>query len=1222
MPSNPRILDLVQEILVTNRAPEEVCADHPELLWEVHERLKRAQLLEAELAELFPVSIDAPVGSGKPCYLLGDVLPEIPGYELEKIISHGGVGVVFKARHRKLNRLVALKMLLSGAFASRQESARFIREAEAVAGLQHPHIVQVHDVGEFERRPYFTMEFVEGGTLAQQLAGTPQPAAYSAQLVATLATAVAFAHGHGIVHRDLKPANILLAADGTPKIADFGLARRVDRDQGITLSGVRLGTPSYMAPEQASGKSHAAGPSVDVYALGAILYEMLTGRPPFRAATSSETERQVIAEEPARPSRLNSSVPRDLENICLKCLSKDPRRRYTRAEDLSDDLQRFLDGKPVLARPIGWPEQIWKWVRRRPTQAILLAAITIGVVSLATATVWWSTERAATIRAIDGDLAVVAQKESLEDWVAARTALDRAKVRIGNLVLKTELARIGQAERELDLAAALGDIRLNRAIVVGAWLDPQADKARADRDYAATFQAAGFGEPLADAESTAGHIRNSAVARVLIAALDDWANCTTDEQRRAWLLDVATRADSDANAWIRNVREPTTWLNRAELAELAQSAPVDMQPIQLMTMLAERLQQAGGDTVPFLTRVQASHSGDFWANSALGAALLEKNDSAAAERYFQAALAVRPRAAVAHNNMGMALARSGKSGQISAAIPYLLEAIHLNPQFGHAHSNLGNCYKLTGKYEQAVAEYLEALRIDPTSPVVHSNLGTALEEMGRLADAIHEYEMALRLNPKYVVALCNLGSILRKSARFDEAVGYLRRAVAIGPDFADAHHKLGAALMAARQFDEGLRELREALRLQPDSAQYHSDVGAALVELGQTDEGLKHYRRALSLHPDALMAINNLRQALIQHGRMDQVRTFWQRAIDAAPPHFEAWDGYAELCLFLDRQDEYHRTCQTLVDRFGGTDDPRIAARIALACLLSPATNDVQNAAAVLIERAASAQTAAKGDDLILAQALLAYRQKRPHDALKLLSDKAGALSAKGTLHWIVAAMALHRLGNIQQARKVLATAIDSTIWSEQVAVNREGWIGNLLRRESERLMLPHLDEFLKGSYRPVDNDERLAMSGACYFRHFNRALAQLYVDAFAADPGLAANRSIPHRYNAACVAALAAAGKGADTANLSDIERAHWREQARQWLQAELAAQVTVLKSGSAADGKRAMDWLAGWFTDSDLAGLRDPMELRKLPAAERARCQKFWDAVGGTLNGKREAK
>src|SRR6516162_3981396 len=241
------------------------------------------------------------------------------------------MGVVYKAWHRRLNRAVALKMLLAGPYARPEELERFLREAEAVAGLRHANVVQVYDVGDLDGRPYFTMEYVEGGSLAQKLAGTPQPADQAAALVAALAEAIQVAHQSGIVHRDLKPANILLTGDGTPKIADFGLARHFDGEPGFTLSGTRIGTPSYMAPEQVIGKTGTIGPAADIYALGVLLYEVLTGRPPFRGETAAETERQVLNHEPVSPSRLNPKVPRDLETICLKCLSKEPGRRYASA---------------------------------------------------------------------------------------------------------------------------------------------------------------------------------------------------------------------------------------------------------------------------------------------------------------------------------------------------------------------------------------------------------------------------------------------------------------------------------------------------------------------------------------------------------------------------------------------------------------------------------------------------------------------------------------------------------------------------------------------------------------------------------------------------------------------------------------------------------------------------------------------------------------------------
>jgi WD40 repeat protein len=306
----------------------------------------------------------------------GADLPAIPGYEIMGLLGRGGMGVVYQARHQALKRLVAVKMILAAEHAEPDQMARFRTEAEAVARLQHPHIVQIHEIGAHKGLPYFSLEFCPGGSLAKRLGGTPLAPQEAAALVEKLARAMDATHRKGVIHRDLKPANILLAEDGTPKISDFGLAKKLD-EAGRTHTGAKVGTPSYMAPEQARGNVSEIGPAADTYALGAILYECLTGRPPFKAATVVSTLRQVLEDEPVPPTGLNAQVPCDLETICLKCLHKEPLKRYASAEELAHDLRRFLNSEPIRARPVSTWERAVKWAKRRPAAAALLG---LGIV--------------------------------------------------------------------------------------------------------------------------------------------------------------------------------------------------------------------------------------------------------------------------------------------------------------------------------------------------------------------------------------------------------------------------------------------------------------------------------------------------------------------------------------------------------------------------------------------------------------------------------------------------------------------------------------------------------------------------------------------------------------------------------------------------------------------------------------------------------------------------
>jgi serine/threonine-protein kinase len=1099
----------LEEILDFERTPEEVCADCPELLATVRKRLEQARRLEAELTAMFPTPEPKPDVDTPPSRTPPAELPHIPGYQVEAVLGRGGMGIVYKARHLRLNRPVAIKMLLAGAYAGLEERERFFREAEAVASLRHANLVQVHDVGDHDGRPYFTMEYVEGGSLAQKLLGTPQPAHQAAALVVTLAETVQVAHQGGIVHRDLKPANVLLTADGTPKIADFGLARHFDAGPALTRTGDRMGTPSYMAPEQAMGKASAIGPAVDIYSLGAILYELLTGRPPFKGESAAQTEMQVIYQDPVPPSRLNARVPRDLETICLKCLEKYPDRRYATAAALAEDLERFQRREPIVARPAGWLERFGKWVRRRPAVAALLGATVFFTAALIAGAMWLAVKQAQRRQAVEGDLKEVADLQRQARWTEARAALQRADARLNGGGASDLRQRFDQARRDLDLVIELDRIRLSRLTSGNLALY----KTKADRDYATAFAEAGLAEVHDPPDMAAARVQASAVRAALTAALDDWAICAADKDRRDWLLAVARTADPDPEGWSDRIRDPASWEDPAALVELAHVVPVSEQPVSLLLALGERLAAAGGDAPAFLKRVQGEHPADFWANLVLGDALVGATP-AEAGGYYRAALASRPGAAVGY-------------------------------------AALGDAYNGQHFYDEATRYYRWAVRIDPKYARGHTNLGNILKAAGPIEGAIACYHKALEADPDYAWA--------------------------------------------------------------------HFDLANTLQELGRRDEALEHYRCFLELDPTNSHVANIVRADQVWRGRGEEVRRQWKKALDADPPSHDAWFGYAELCLFLGDEAEYRRARQDLIRRFGATTDPGVAERTARAILLLPPPEDELQAAAALAERAVAAKATTPEwvyPFFLFAQGLAEYRQGRFDNAIDIMNGDAGTVM--GPSPRIVIAMAEYGKGQREQARKTLAETIAGFDWSPAQAVSRDHWIWHVLRREAESRIFPTIPAFLEGRYWPHDNTERLAFLGVCRFKNLNLAAAKLYAEAFAADPKLADNHHISHRYYAACAATLAGCGEpGAlPTEGLSEAERAPWRKQARAWLQADLAAWTKMMTSDSPADRDLAKKTLNRWQVDPDLAGIRERSALEPFSKEEREECLALWREVTAVLN------
>jgi serine/threonine-protein kinase len=741
MVDDSRVQLLLEEIMDSGCAPEVACRSCPELLPAVLEGLARLEDFEAEVKAIFPER--APKAQEARARRLKAELPEIPDYSVLGVLGRGGMGVVYRAHHLKLARDVAVKMLLTPDHARPSEFARFQREARTIASLRHPHIIQVFDIGDLEGRPYFTMEFVEGGSLAQKLAGVPQSARDAAEMVATLADAVQVAHERGIVHRDLKPANILLTAEGTPKIGDFGLARTVTEGPELTVVGTRLGTPSYMSPEQAIGRRGTVGPSTDIYSLGAVLYEMLTGRPPFRAETPAETERQVIAADPAPPSRLNTRIPRDLETICLKCLSKEPQRRYATGTALAQDLRRFLRGEPIVARPVGACERIVKWTRRHPARTAAWLAGIVAVGAVLGTFLWTASRRAAIDRAVAEDLAQAIRLEESSDWRAARNSVARARTRllaVGRGNRETLELQATAIERELDLVDRLSAMRFQR----GAAEDVEFDRGEWWDAYREAFSAAGLLHQGDAPPEFAARIARSPIRTALVDAMDDWSICAPDEERCEWLLG-ATRLADPGSDWRQRARDSATWKSSVPLAALAKEAPVASEPVSLLLIIAGLLLNSDLDaSLGLLRRTQAAHPSDFWANFALAESLDERRDPEAIG-FYRAAIALRPEASAAHFNLGMALAAQKRTHE---AVESLQAAVALDSSSWKSQYNLAQALGREARYEEALQHAVIAARIAPGQPVVHGVLGLALKGLGRTSEAAESFRRGLELSPE------------------------------------------------------------------------------------------------------------------------------------------------------------------------------------------------------------------------------------------------------------------------------------------------------------------------------------------------------------------------------------------------------------------------------------------------------------------------------------------
>ena len=857
--------------------------------------------------------------------------PSIPGYAIGELLGFGGMGVVYRAEQDRLKRAVALKMIRADAHVSGGQLERFRVEAEAVARLRHPHVVQIYEIGEAGGVPYFSMELLEGGRLAERLSRSPLPIRAAAELAATLAGAVHAAHRVGIVHRDLKPGNVLFDADGVAKVADFGLAKRLEADDGQTLTGQVMGTPSYMAPEQARGLNREVGPAADVYALGALLYEMIAGRPPFKGSNSSDTLLQVVSQDPVPPSRLQPKLPRDLETICLKCLAKEPSRRYASAEGLALDLGRFLDGKSIHARPTPFWERAAKVVRRRPLTSTLAAVALMTALGLGL-----SLARDLAAEHEHRRVLVGRQREALQSLALGlgqleRGDLDEARVTLSNLAasladepvladlrrgarkgLDDVERRRQRADAQARAVARLGrfrDLRDEALRLDGvSALDPDSGEPPRGAAEEAFFRQAGspkqvraaarkalavFGPGEAPHEGATAEERAEVASGVLLMRLvesEATARPGPGEDPGAQAREALRLLDGAA---IPLARSPAFHLRRAacldrlgdpdaaakERAEAETLAPADA--FDRLLLGRERCRRGQWDEASrHLEAALRERPDSFWARYWL--AMAELNGSpprvAEAKTDLTTCLLQQPGAAWLYLHRGYAY------GQMAVSF-----AAAARP--GDAGASLRE--KADGLFEDAEADFREARRLGLDADLSYRlwmARGVVRHQRGRPADALADFDAAIEADPARYNAFASRAQALRRLGRRDEAVEALTRAIALRPGLADLYRGRALARLDGPddpQAEAALRDLEESARLEVAepraAAADHARRARLLLKLGRNDAALEAAGAALAIAPDQAEAHGARVAGLLEQGRFDAMLDACNAALAAGP---------------------------------------------------------------------------------------------------------------------------------------------------------------------------------------------------------------------------------------------------------------------------------------------------------------------------------------------------